>query len=1476
LLKDLKELEANKKSLQLAQMGALLHNLGKIASQFFINMIDEKNVSTKNYKYQHILHLIEEDWKTIPENFKNALNESENPIFDKIIESLKQEFNLPFPFNDRRYRPGDMIEYLGQGEIIKEMNFSWNEIPGKDNKKLIDFLKQNYGLDCGEATKIEKINSDNTIKIYIENKNILLSLNNDKTNVILTIEGIKTDEFIVETENEKKKVCSRTKLYEHNIISDIFKDGSRLTHLMNRAHRGASGGEKDKFNSVLKKQTDIESIFKSTPFGWELRLNLNDVDDSKAHIERIIQKHLKYLFSWNEIPGNDSIRLIAFLKQKFSIDWVKTAKIEKIDNGNTIKVSMEKKYLLLKLNNEKTKLNLEIDDGRNDELIAKIETDKLNIYKSLDFKAFSQELHPYLEKNIADSNRPINDITVWDMGRSGMAFFLTQAIEKIVNEKSIDHAELGKIEENNSLFWRVLSFRLDGLNYLEGAPSLADARVRIDLLHKTLDNIRKILEGLPMAIEVYRDENGSFYIYPDLPEEHPITQDLMKYLDSKLVVDGISLPFCLYSEHLVNHPKDEGGKYVGKFITEQINVDIPKVYDIKTYVDSWESEGKELCVACGVHPQGYGPEKITKDTEKFKYFVKKACRRKICCICMDRRKGVSESWATQDINKYTVWIDEVSDIDGRVALIAGQFDMQDWKMVYPESFVNYFQVENKKDNMPPTKDEFKGYEYDDKIKIYKTKQEKLPKYEDEFSIDKDRKIKIKNIERINNGYLFNWKELPGNDSERITDFLKSNYEIDWVTTAKIAKTDNDKTIMITAGKNSCLLNLNNENTELILTINNGKTYKFIVKTENDKINVYYNLYKIILCQPHNLPIGKECELSREKFNVQDDRTLITVDHKAARKVENKYLYEKKYVITRSGHYYDIQKSQSFARIQRVWETTKHFWKDVADFSKIEKDGPRLEIKGVLSPKITADKPGSYHVYNLLLGKVKLSVVWDEKNNRFITAHNLKYLSQPNRLNKDVKAWLETKGERVSIEEPTGYGSENKEWGSIKIGEISEIANSEYIPAINILSEPRTFMALVPASKALDIVNGIKDKYELEMGKVRNRLPLHLGIIFAPQKTPFRVIMDAGRRILKSKTKSYEEWVLKKIESYLFSWDEIPGNDSEKLKDFLKMEFRIDWVNTAKIEKINNDKTIKISNGQEFILLKLNNEKTKLYIEIDDVRTYELIVNIENDMLNIYDKSLLPVALRNDPHFEKFVLLHLERNDKKAIWHVPLMMGDGKTEDRWYPYVFVPCDKNSIKSNDRAFSFEHAKPLEIKDGGKMSKAWFVHVSDLKEEDIIYFTPSTLDYHWMDTSGSRFEIAYEENGQRMEKDHRPYLLDDLVKIQNIWKVLSRHLNSTQILAIHELIEVKQSEWEYSDVFRKFCFNIIANVDWKTYQDKDSKPDKNSTKMYPWEISKQQKMVFLSEYGDYAATGLLSDVIELYMKILKEKPEREREEI
>jgi len=88
--------------------------------------------------------------------------------------------------------------------------FSWEKVPGKDNGKLIEYLEQTYGVDWVRTAKIEKIGNDE-IKIFSEKNFLTLILNNQKTNVILNINKVRTDEFRVEIENGTVNICKDTR-----------------------------------------------------------------------------------------------------------------------------------------------------------------------------------------------------------------------------------------------------------------------------------------------------------------------------------------------------------------------------------------------------------------------------------------------------------------------------------------------------------------------------------------------------------------------------------------------------------------------------------------------------------------------------------------------------------------------------------------------------------------------------------------------------------------------------------------------------------------------------------------------------------------------------------------------------------------------------------------------------------------------------------------------------------------------------------------------------------------------------------------------------------------------------------------------------------------------------------------------------------------------------------------------------------------
>ncbi|RLC75728.1 MAG: hypothetical protein DRI61_14420, partial [Chloroflexi bacterium] len=440
--------------------------------------------------------------------------------------------------------------------------------------------------------------------------------------------------------------------------------------------------------------------------------------------------------------------------------------------------------------------------------------------------------------------------------------------------------------------------------------------------------------------------------------------------------------------------------------------------------------------------------------------------------------------------------------------------------------------------------------------------------------------------------------------------------------------------------------------------------------------------------------------------------------------------------------------------------------------------------------------------------VKLSVLWD--GNRFITCDNLDYLAQEGQLGKPVREPLK-RGATLTIEEPVGYGAPNKVLGTFTLAQdAAEIPNSEYTPTIPILAEPRTFMALVPADKALEVVKAIKAKYEREMGKVRNRLPLHIGIVYAHRRMPLRAILDAGRRMLKrgegrgAKGKG-------------LTWQVVEFSPNRPLPE-LEQEGK-----------------------GELVYRKPKEKKGKITDQFDQ--------------------------------WHKVVIEREIAGQKRSLtWYVPALMGDGKTEDWWYPYVFWQKDK--ANNADPSTASTHRSRY-FKVNGNLQLGWVVHAAELKKGDTIYFTPATFDWVWLDSASRRFEIAYGDDGQRLNPafKRRPYLLDELDFLERIWDTLRNHLTRTQIHALCELIGMKREEWNVKevslaefddqgnpippdDVFWQFCYEALANAEWRKDKGK-----------FPWGDDKTRHK-WLACWANYAACGWLTDAVELHLQIMKEE--------
>jgi len=127
------------------------------------------------------------------------------------------------------------------------------------------------------------------------------------------------------------------------------------------------------------------------------KIKLEVIHDS--YYDRYYRKTKLYLFSWDNVPGNDSNRLRKFLMDDLDIDWVESAEIHKSDDGKTIHILKNDNSAEIMIDEVKENATLKIRDGRTYKLKVKKEKDKLNIYMKL--KHYIETLFP---KDIFDLN----------------------------------------------------------------------------------------------------------------------------------------------------------------------------------------------------------------------------------------------------------------------------------------------------------------------------------------------------------------------------------------------------------------------------------------------------------------------------------------------------------------------------------------------------------------------------------------------------------------------------------------------------------------------------------------------------------------------------------------------------------------------------------------------------------------------------------------------------------------------------------------------------------------------------------------------------------------------------------------------------------------------------------------------------------------------------------------------------------------
>ena len=102
-------------------------------------------------------------------------------------------------------------------KVVDKLLFSWDSVPGADDKKLIRFLKDDFDIEWAESAEIRK--SDNTtISISTNEKSAEIKMDEKKEKAILKISDGRTHDLKIKTENDKLNI------YKAKIVEEALKD----------------------------------------------------------------------------------------------------------------------------------------------------------------------------------------------------------------------------------------------------------------------------------------------------------------------------------------------------------------------------------------------------------------------------------------------------------------------------------------------------------------------------------------------------------------------------------------------------------------------------------------------------------------------------------------------------------------------------------------------------------------------------------------------------------------------------------------------------------------------------------------------------------------------------------------------------------------------------------------------------------------------------------------------------------------------------------------------------------------------------------------------------------------------------------------------------------------------------------------------------------------------------------------------------
>jgi hypothetical protein len=155
----------------------------------------------------YLIHNKSREFITLLQNVLQ--NHSDNIIFKVLLDPyIKRDTILRIEDTSRKSqicsylhecceateRTLESINRSSHGHLVEQV-FLWQDVPGVDNHRLTDFLKERFKVNWLQNAKIIKFPDGNTIKISHGSESLLITLNDKRNKAIMTINRENVYEF---------------------------------------------------------------------------------------------------------------------------------------------------------------------------------------------------------------------------------------------------------------------------------------------------------------------------------------------------------------------------------------------------------------------------------------------------------------------------------------------------------------------------------------------------------------------------------------------------------------------------------------------------------------------------------------------------------------------------------------------------------------------------------------------------------------------------------------------------------------------------------------------------------------------------------------------------------------------------------------------------------------------------------------------------------------------------------------------------------------------------------------------------------------------------------------------------------------------------------------------------------------------------------------------------------------------------------